>query len=370
MKKINLLFSTLIIALVCLIISGATVAPAMQFQAMSLNTTSTTGLKGKVLFDGKGRYMRDRSDLEVGKFYQFFGYDWRLVFVNDTQNVATFWMADPYTNKYFDETKRSGIGEYHDGANIWTNGYTNTVWQSSHTAGLEGGKKDLGESDIRKFLRTDAQRVLGNANYKDKVVPGYVPGSNEDNATAKRTIKYLQYSNENLDQVEKDESELNQLTADYSLNDQDIWWLPSKKDLAIWGILDNEGNVLDENAIRWTETTISDYYAWLRDPAKNGEESSYIRVISPEKHQVAGDTEDTYFHLMPVKKAQYGVRPAIHMDITNITKEYQEHLNDNSSGNWWDDAWLKALFLTVSIMGIVGVSLVIVAVIVKARRVK
>lgn len=371
MKKINLLFSTLIIALVCLIIGGATVAPAMQFQAMSLNVASTSGLKGKILFDGKGRYMRDRSDLEVGQFYQFFGYDWRLVYVNDTQKVATFWMAEPYTTKYFNTVEESATGVYHDGSNIWTNGYANTVWQSPRTASLEGGKKDLGQSGIRSFLRTDAKRVIDSANYKDKVVPGYVPGSNENNDAAKRTVKYLKYAEKNLDDVVQDNDYYDQLTADYSLNEKDTWWLPSKKDLVVWGILDGSGNVLEENAIRWTRTSVSGYYAWLRDPANDGEvESNYIRVISPEKNQVAGESEASYFHLMPVKKSECGVRPAIHMDITNITKEYQEHLNDNSSGNWWDDAWLKALFLTVCVLGIVGVSLVIVAVIVKARRAK
>ncbi|MCQ2382217.1 MAG: hypothetical protein MJ060_00005, partial [Clostridia bacterium] len=64
-----------------------------------------------------------------------------------------------------------------------------------------------------------------------------------------------------------------------------------------------------------------------------------------------------------------GVRPAIHLDITKISTEYEAHLNDSNSKNWWDD-WLKAMFLTVCIIGVIGIVLVTVAVIVKARRAK
>ncbi len=65
------------------------------------------------------------------------------------------------------------------------------------------------------------------------------------------------------------------------------------------------------------------------------------------------------------------VRPAIHMSIENIDDEYQAHLdavNNGGKGGWFNDDWLKALFIVVCILGLVGVGLVIIAVILKARK--
>ena len=38
-----------------------------------------------------------KNAIQNGQVFNFFGHDWRIVFVNETESVATFWMADPYT---------------------------------------------------------------------------------------------------------------------------------------------------------------------------------------------------------------------------------------------------------------------------------
>ena len=365
MKKFNLFFSAVIFALVLFVVGGATIAPAVQMQSAVLNPAGTTGLKGSILFDSKGRYALDKPDLQVGLNYQFFGYDWRLVFVNG--NVATFWMADPYTTTVFNQTTRAGLGIYKDGANIWTNGYSETIWKSSYTDNQE---VSLGQSDIRKFLKSEANKIINNkkyASYRDKVIAaGNAVGNNQPNDTAHKLIEYLSFSKDGVDQVEKDVDTTNQLTAYYDLGSSDRLWLPSIEDLRLWNILDDDYKVVNANALRWTETTIANR-AWLRDADYEG--SQYARIISPVE-EADGDSEPSYFHSRAVKQAA-GVRPAIHLDITNISAEYQDHLDHPAgNGSWWnwDDDWLKALFMTVCVIGLVGLSLVVAAVIVKVRR--
>ena len=163
-------------------------------------------------------------------------------------------------------------------------------------------------------------------------------------------------------------AETNELTAYYGLDTSDRLWLPSIGDLRVWSVLDTNNVVIKPNTLKWTSTTVSGNYAWLRNPDINS--SEYALVISPEAYQGAGDTYATYFHSQWVYN-EAGVRPAIHLDIKNISEEYQEHLNDFSGKNgtsWWEDDWLKALFLLVCIIGMVGLVLVVVAVIVKVRK--
>ncbi|MCQ2382049.1 MAG: hypothetical protein MJ054_01970, partial [Clostridia bacterium] len=345
-----LLFSTLVIALVLLFVCGATISPAVQLKTLSVNPAGTTGLKGVVLFDDNGNYAVDQ--LQAGYTYQFFGYDWRLVLVNG--NVATFWMADPYTTTYFNKVDRSASDPYPDGSNIWANGYTKTLWKSSLTKDMEGGQVELSQSDIREFLSSAAVSIIDNsayAKYKDKVVAGCVVGNNEANSDARKTVEYLKYAKSGLNQVQRIDNELNQLTACYDLNENDRLWLPSKGDLRQWGVLSSSNRVLKPNTLKWTETTISGY-AWLRNPST--EESDYANVIS----------YDGKFYNAPISEYN-GVRPAIHLDLSNFTGEYK---SDRSS--WWNDDWLKVLFMVVCGLGVAGLLIVITAVIIKARKAK
>lgn len=381
MKKINLLFSTLVLALALLVCGAATVAPVMQAQTLSLQTASNSDgkLSGAILFDELGRYAVSRNTLEKGltvenekHTYKFFGHDWRLVKVDG--NYATFWMADPYTKTYFNQIDKSYNGLAIDGSNVWTNGYSKTVWKPTDAtiaAQYENGQTVLdndGGSDIRKFLYEEAKTMLDDkaySKYKDKVVPGYVTGHNQPNDTASKVVDYLSFAKDSLDDVQRSANQ-QQLTAYYDLDSSDRLWLPSVGDLQIWNVLDENKVVLKPRTLGWTETTVSGAYAWLREA--NPQYSEYARVISPSARQVAGESYASYFHAMAVKQ-EAGVRPAIHLDISKIDEEYEDHIN-NPSGkkNWWDDDWLKILFITVVILGTVGLILVVVGVIVKVRH--
>jgi|GEM_PF-2790183 len=358
MKKINLFLSTLIIALVVLVAGGATIAPAMQLKAMSLNTAADSSATVTELFDSKGRYQISKDNLTYDKTYNFFGYDWHLVMVNG--NVATFWMADPYAETYFNKTTRSGNIIYKDAANVWVNGYTKTVWNSVNYTGSEDVV--ISESAIRTYLTNAAKTIIDSndyANYKDKVLAGYIDGNNQDNATAKQVVKNMKYALTELTDTMVDPEE-NQITAYYNLETTDRLWLPSISDLRVWGIINDTDEVVKPNMVRWTETTISNA-AWLRNAEENN--SNYVVIVSYNGEFSARSIEN-----------QAGVRPAIHLNITDIDTEYQEHANDasangNSKGNWiFNEDWLKALFLTVCILGIVGVILVIVAVVIRNRK--
>ncbi|MBO4823640.1 MAG: hypothetical protein J5580_03680 [Clostridia bacterium] len=376
MKKINLLFSTLVFVLALLVVGAATLVPVMQAQTMSLQPASNANgdLSGQILFDDAGCYAVDKTGLIEGNIFKFFGHDWRLTKVDD--GVATFWMADPYTSTHFNKTARAGINLYQDGANIWTNGYSKTVWKNdAYTSGQENGQVILdqdGGSDIRKFLYEAAKTMLDDkayAKYKDKVIPGFVAGHNEANDDANRKIVYMAYAKQGLTQVERDEVEAdkNQLTAYFDLDSSDRLWLPSVGDLQVWQVLDDAKEVLRPNTLQWQDTTIANR-VWLRNPDIGVEsESYYALVLSANKTKDGSESQESYIHARTVAQAA-GVRPAVHLDISKIDEEYAEHINRASSKNWWDDDWLKVLFMTVCILGVVGLTLVVVGVIVKVRR--
>lgn len=365
MKKINLLFSTLMICLAVLLAS-CTMMPALQFQAtaVKLNPTSNADQKltGKYLFDSQGRYAVQQSDLQQGETFQFFGYDWRVVYVNEDQKVATFWMADPYTKTIFDKTTAAANGINVNGSNIWSNGYKNMVWKKN--SDNNNTEVYLGESEISQFLTNEANTMIDNAayaSYKDKVVAGYVSGTNEDNTEASaKTISKLAYSKSSTDNVTGYKEGTNELEANYSLGQNVRLWLPSVKEIdTIWN--------LPEPMLGWTNNTISDR-AWLRTPdVKNSE---YALSVCSEKQ---GTDLDSYFASKAIGQ-EAGVRPAIHLDITNIQEEYEDHIknsgngaNDNDQG-WFKDEWMEIFFIVVCVLGIIGVTLVIIAVVVKSRK--
>lgn len=350
------------IALAILVAGAATVAPAIQIRATALQTAGTTGASATSLFDSKGRYRVNTAALTLGATFQFFGYDWEVVYVNmdesgeNGKKIATFWMADPYESYVFDQTTRSGNGIYTDGANIWANGYTQTKY----------GDIKIGQSKIREFLIKEAKTIIDAKKYKsyaNKVVAGHVKGTNEENDM--QTVKNLSFAEGYIDEVKQWTG--HSLEAYYGLTSEDRLWLPSMVEVfgANYWNLEKE----DPDIIGWTETTISGKYAWLRSP--DTDESEYAAVVSYKKlNDDDAPTTYSYSHSLPIKQAA-GVRPAIHLDITNIEAEYLDSVENpaKEGGNsWWDDDWLKALFMVVCILGILGVGLVIIAVVAKSRQ--
>lgn len=365
MKIKKLLLSVCMICLALLVLAGATV-PAMQFraQAMAVRATSDNNiyLQPKELFNGKGNYTVDleylKNAIQNGQVFNFFGHDWRIVFVNETESVATFWMADPYTpNAYkdqdefdgviFNKTTQSAIGILKDGSNIWTNGYSGSVWTSNE------GDVVIAQSQIRTLLNNEASAMIDNkayAKYKNKVVAGYVNGTNEQ--AIEKAIAQLAYSEDNLNQVEGVLGTSN-LVAKYGLDQNDRLWLPSVNELtAKWNV--------SREVIKWINTTNNQGRAWLRSPDVS--ESQFAVCVCAEEVGTTGKIDDLFVAKKIKQKA--GVRPAIHLNISELTE------TATNNGGWFNEDWLKVLFIVVCVLGIVGVGLVITAVVIKSRQKK
>ena len=352
MKIKKLLLSICMFCLAVLVMGGATV-PAMQFgaQAMSLRTAGEYNalLEPKELFDSKGNYNVDmdylKTALEDGQVFNFFGYDWRLVFLNEKQNVATFYMADPFTGSVFNQTKQSNLQILKNGENIWSNGYTSGRWVNE-----DGETVIFNQSKVRELLIEAAGNIIDNkdyAKYKNKVVAGYVNNTNE--LASERNIT-LAFSKLNLDHVSEDPDE--KIIAQYGLSDVDRLWLPTYNELTkLWKV--------DEGILQWKDTTNNGGYAWLRDPY-SGVHSAYIMCLSATRVRNTGSSND-FFTYNPLKQ-EAGVRPAIHLDITDLTAV------KDGKGGWFNEDWLKTLFIVVCVLGIVGIGLVITAVVLKSRQ--
>ena len=150
----------------------------MQFraQAVRLNVASNNdSLQGKLLFDEEGNYTVDIQGLQTavktGASFQFFGFEWQVVFVNEDKNVVTFWMVDPYTKSMFNKPVNYANGILLNGSNIWANGYSETVWNN------DGTEVKIGASIINKFLASESEKMLADpayAKYANKVVKGSV----------------------------------------------------------------------------------------------------------------------------------------------------------------------------------------------------
>lgn len=372
MKIKKLFLSICMICLAILVMGGATV-PAMQFsaQAMAVRAAGEYNalLEPKALFDSKGNYNIDmdylKTSLVDGQVFNFFGYDWRLVFINEKQNVATFWMADPFTPEaYQDEDEFTGVifnktTESADGIldkgpkaglNIWANGYTNTIWKS------DNGDILINQSKIRELLIEEAGNIIDKkayAKYKNKVVPGYVDGTNEM-ATEKNTI--LAYSRNSINNVTVDKT--NQLIAQYGLGEADRLWLPSVNELVKkWDV--------HKNLLNWYYTTNNSGRAWLRNPVIDltiqEEYGSAYGICVCFNEDSDDDGVKDLFTAKPLKQ-EAGVRPAIHLDITDLTAV------EGNNGGWFNEDWLKTLFIVVCVLGIVGIGLVVTAVVLKSRQ--
>lgn len=347
MKIKNLFLSISLFCLALLVLLGAG-APVMQFraQAASLQVASANENSGKkYLFDEEGNYTVDIEELKEavlrGTTFEFFGYEWQAVFVNEDKNVVTFWMAEPYTKSVFNKVQRFANGIYLDGSNVWVNGYSENIWNN------EGTPVKIGASEIYKFLAVEAERILTDdayAKYADKVVKGAVHGSNE--VSLNGTLVQNLYSSRNGGVIIEPEEE-NTLTAYYGLGDAALW-LPSKEEIKnIWQV--------HENVIRWTDNTNNGGYAWLRTP--DAEDSDYVSCVRSKPNSQNGSLYE-YIHI----SNEYGVRPAIHMNLGEISPLATEEKS------WFNEDWLKILFIVVCVLGLLGVALVITAVVVKSNK--
>jgi hypothetical protein len=288
---------------------------ALLFSGCPTDTTSTTettdttsapdkGLNGDrtngtILFSPDGSFASRvaKANLAKGAKFSFFGYDWRVVAVNDS--TATFWMDAPYTTSMF--TTVIAFGDVQDENNTWNNGYYGATWEN----------KALGTSAVRMLLINAASTIIGSKAGSDKVIAGAVPGINEENTT--KVVYDIYYRKRSLDDV-KYVGAGQSVTINYSIGPDDKLWLPSYaevRDDGLWKLSN-----IDRN---WRNTA-NGAFAWLRTPFVGNKDHlanncdslmvGYSTTIGESK-----DYQSIYFDYV---NEVNGVRPAIHLDITTL----------------------------------------------------
>ena len=340
---------------------GSMFATFAQAQNVALQVAAAGG--STKLFNSNGSYAVERNTLNnsKGQIFNFFGYDWYLVNINDSEEVATFWMVEPYGSnssyRYaFNSQIESGTTDsnlFNEGKTLWRNGYSNSVWENKDLT--------LGESQIRATMRDIAKAIIDNSsykNYKNKVVAGYVEGSNMDNKDAKQPIGKggVYCSVERTTSLDRIVTPDQSMTAYYTLDSTDRLWLPATEEVR------NNGFWRLSNEVRnWQRTTV-DSVVWLRsavnDHSAMAQLVGYSTTINNENGLVATQEQSFFKHYVDQK---HGVRPAIHLSLKN----YGE---GNGNGGWFTDDMMKVFFIIICVLGIIGVILVIIAVVAKARR--
>lgn len=370
MKKKNVFYTFIFICLAMMVAVVSVLGFSAQMQPIRLAAANNS----TALFDAKGNYAVSRTAITKGRVFNFFGYDWRVVYVNG--DVATFWMVDPYTTHAFNTQTVAGDQSLLPN-NLWRNGYT------SSTAGSLNQ-----ESDIRAFLREEAKRIIDNKDYKaysDKVMPGYQAGSNLDNGKAYKTIKYdenvqidtgrtqdgkpvtvaggVYYANSGTTNFYPAGQNWS-MAVDYSLSisgTEDRLWLPAVEEVmdgGLWG--------LDTTSRNW-HNTANGNLAWLRTADSQCNFRAWAVAYNPA-------LSSTGFKFAAVDQSNnnkdnytFGVRPAIHMNIASANPNVGNGSDNGKNGGWFTDDMMKVFFIVICVLGVIGIVLVVVAVVNKAR---
>jgi hypothetical protein len=295
---------------ICRVILFAALILVNSFLGCSIVQTNITDVStikpAIVLFNQDGSYAVDKYSIVKGAKFSFFGYEWRVVNIKD--NIATFWMDSPFATSKFADSKESGVIQTAD--RIWNNGYFDATWKPTPTA--QG--QQLGISAIRQFLLDAENTVIGTKAGADKVVAGPLEGINQSNQTATITAYDIYYRQETLTNV-KPTTDGQSIIIDYSIGFGDKLWLPSYqeiKDGGIWGLITADRN--------WDNTTVSQC-AWLRTPFLGNNKypannCDALAVGYRPQTLNSKDFESVYFNYVD---QQYGVRPAIHLNIQSAS---------------------------------------------------
>jgi hypothetical protein len=283
------------------------------------------------MFNADGTYAITKDALKKGAKFNFYGYDWRVVKVSG--KTATFWMDSPYTTSKFNPTPTpSATGSAQTGANTFNNGYTSATWGDNQTLGkstiatlLSKKETDLSTLPGWNKVKAGSQGAELNEDQNTQLISwvGYatVPTAED---TAKKLTEHMNWVKNSF------------FIANYSIANQKLW-LPSYeevKDSGVWGLTNTDRN--------WTDTTVSAAtYAWLRSPFTGREE---VKNSSGEVVLSKVDMTNTRGRLVAISNEHdresihynwvdysYGVRPALHIDITSLP--VSDNVDDNTDGN-------------------------------------
>lgn len=360
MKKNRIICSLLFIAMAVTMFCGSIGSACVQGMTLAAQAASNT----KELFNDEGKFAIARTELIQGAKFKFFDHVWRVVYVNNEADVATFWLDEPLqgVTKAFNNANGESAAE-------WSN---ETTWVSGYTsAKIKDTEVIFGESEIRAYLRELATEMIDNSNakYASRVVPGYVEGSNWDNNKASSEITPLTWRQESPTGIttgkinDKDAT----LIADYNLTSDDRLWLPCEKEVmndGVWNLTNTDRN--------WNLTTTANA-VWLRNPkAQPVPENvtddnkkyygSHMGVLVGYLTDNSGYYQSQSFFADSINK-EYGVRPAIHLSLRNFDGVSPEETGVSP----WDGV-MQIFFIVVCVLGIIGVVLVIIAVVMKARK--
>ncbi len=360
MKKRNLFLTLTFIALAVLVGLGSMCATFAQAQGVALQVAAAS--ESTKLFNDQGNYAVERNTLNnsKGKVFNFFGYDWYLVNINNEAEVATFWMVNPYGSdqsyRYvFNKPTQSATTDtdlFWEGKTLWGNGYTDTIWNND---------VHLGNSNLKNEMHQIAAQIIDNnsyKNYKNKVVAGYVAGSNMENQeqNAKMSISHVYHAEQGTTTLYEVTSPAQTMVADYTLGADDRLWLPSTeevRDSGYWKLNNTQRNY---------QIRTVDNVCWLRTPVDNDSSMAQLIGCAPTITDAGVTaTQAQSFFKTNVDQA-HGVRPAIHLSL----KDYGD--GNGSKGGWFTDDMMKVFFIIICVLGIIGVILVIIAVVAKARR--
>ena len=352
MKKGNLFLTLVFIAMAVLVGVGSMFATFAQAQSVALQVAAASD--STKLFDNSGKYAVEYNTLKnsKGQIFNFFGQDWYLVNFNDEAEVATFWMVEPYGNKYaFGGPKKAATTKndlFWQGKTLWCNGYSKTVWNNETI---------VGDSDLKIAMREIANTMIKNSShkYKDKVLPGFYEGSNMNHqGEAGLAISHVYHAEEGVTSLYEITSPAQSMVAYDTLDSTDYLWVPSAeevKDGGLWKLSNTERN--------WSDTTV-DSVVWLRSAVDDNSSMAQLIGYDDTLDRVNVSQDQSFFKTNIDQK--HGVRPAIHLSLKNYGD------GNGNNGGWFTDDMMKVFFIIICVLGIIGVILVIIAVVAKARR--
>ncbi len=262
---------------------------------------------GQSLFNAEGAFIVNKSDIQIGELYNFFGYDWKVV--QSQSNTITFWMSSPYKNTAFN------IGN-----NIYGDAGVDTIWSNGYSKAIYKGE-EIAESNLKQVLSQDITNYFSTQPGWDKVIPV----SDSRGVTNVTTVYYRDTA---ADRYKDDYGTT--LSSYFSIEDE-MLWIPSMtqvKDGGTWGFTESNGNSFRN----WTDTSISNA-AWLRTPTLYSHKAILVgnnkvpggNFVDAEGKELINDQSLFTNYITE----EYGIRPAVTLAIKQNTAVEDMTANTN-----------------------------------------